>query len=109
MIDVRVAEFGAHEPRPSVVPPREDGSKRPDVDSSKEFRSRRPSGAQIGSWYGNGRTRLGVVCGVVSGELEVIDLEGRAVAEGIHDRYRELAEAAGLGDVLSRIRQIWAT
>jgi hypothetical protein len=98
------AAFKAHAAGLCVVPPREDGSKRPDVDAWKEVQARRPTDAEIEAWYGNGRTGLGFVCGGISGGLEMLELEGRAVAEGSDDRFRELAEAAGLGDVLSRIK-----
>jgi hypothetical protein len=103
MIDVRVAEFEAHGAGLSVVPSREDGRRRPDVDSCKEFQSRRPSDAEVGSLYGNSRPPLGVVCSAVSGGLEMLELEGRAVAVGSQEGYRELAEAAGLDDIESRI------
>ena len=102
MNDVERAALAALTAGLSVVPPREDGSKRP-IGEWKQFQAQRPTNAQIDSWYRGGRTGLGVVCGAVSGGLEMLELEGRAVADGIHDRFREIAEAAGLGDVLSRI------
>jgi len=102
MIDVKAAALGAHEAGLCVVPPLDDGSKAPDG-TWKQFQVRRPSAGQIDDWYADGRTGVGVICGAVSGGLEMLEFEGRAVAEGVQGRYRDLAEAAGLGAVLSRI------
>lgn len=40
-------------------------------------------------WFKSGRTGLGIVCGAVSGNLEMFELEGRAVREGLLARVRE--------------------
>ena len=98
----RAAAMLAHEAGLCVVPPLEDGSKRPDG-TWKQYQARRPSEARVQEWYANGRTGVGVICGAVSGGLEMLELEGRAVAEGLPDQLRELARAAGLDETLSRI------
>ena len=87
----------------SVVPAREDGSKRPEFDTWKEFQSCRASAGEVEDWFGSGRTGLGVVCGYVSNGLEMLELEGRAVTEGFNEQLHELAGAAGLGDALHSI------
>jgi hypothetical protein len=97
------AALTAHAAGLCVVPPREDGSKGP-LGSWKEFQARRPSRTEIERWYATGRSGIGLVCGAVSGGLEMLEFEGRAVAEGLADQYRVLAEAAGLGDVLRRVQ-----
>lgn len=96
------AALAAHAVGLSVVPPREDGSKAP-LGEWERYQQERPTEAQVRSWYAKGRTGVGVVCGQVSGGLEMFEFEGRAVVEGVHERFRELCEAAGLGDVLDRI------
>jgi hypothetical protein len=103
MIDVRAAALEAHEAGLCVVPLREDGSRRPDG-KWEPCQTRRPSAAPVENWHCDGRTDLGFVCVAGSGGLEMLEFEGRAVAEGIDDRDRELAQAAGLGDVLSGIQ-----
>ena len=97
------AALAAHGAGLCVLPPREDGSKAPDSRSWTKYQLGRSTEAEIRAWYANGRTGLGVVCGNVSGGLEMLELEGRAVADGIDRQFRELAESAGLGDALTRI------
>lgn len=86
-----------------VLPPADDGTKRPDVLSWIEYQSRRSTVPEVERWYAGGRTGVGVVCGAVSGGLEMLEFEGRAVADGLPERYREIAEAAGLGELLTRV------
>ena len=100
---VRSAALRAHEAGLCIVPPREDGSKAPDVATWKEFQTRRSTPEEITAWYAGDRTGVGVICGAVSDGLEMLEFEGRGVAEGIYDRYRDLAEMAGVGDVLDRV------
>ncbi|MGA2501565.1 MAG: bifunctional DNA primase/polymerase, partial [Tepidisphaeraceae bacterium] len=59
--------------------------------------------AEIRDWYRDGRTGIGLVTGAVSG-IEMLEFEGRAVADGLTRQYRDLADAAGLGEVLDRIQ-----
>jgi hypothetical protein len=86
----------------SVVPPREDGSKAPAAEW-KQYQLRLPTEAELDRWYGNGRTGIGVVCGRVSGNLEMLEFEGRAVADGMYADFCEVIEQAGLWPVWSRI------
>lgn len=85
------------------VPPREDGTKHP-IGPWKRYQSLRPDEGQLHAWYGTeGRRGLGLICGAISGNLEMLEFEGKAVEAGLHHRFRELAEQAGLGPVLTRI------
>jgi len=78
-----------------VLPAAEDGSKRPAVDW-KEYQHHRPTPEQLTAWFGDGlRTGLGVVCGAVSGGLEMTELEGAAVREGALTTLNSLALDAG--------------
>jgi hypothetical protein len=85
-----------------VVPPREDGSKAP-VGEWKVYQERRSTDDEILTWYANGRSGLGLICGRISGGLEMLEIEGRGVAEGVDRQFRDLCEAAGLGGLLTRI------
>lgn len=101
--DALAAALNAYTAGLCVVPPREDGTKAP-LERWKRYQSERPDETQIRAWYQTeGRRGLGLICGAVSGNLEMLEVEGRAVEAGLHKRFRELAEQAGLGDVLTRI------
>lgn len=86
----------------SVVPPLEDGSKRP-LTTWKQYQGRAAQEKQVREWYAEGRSGLGLVCGQVSGNLEVLEFEGRAVVEGVLDRFREAAQTQGLDGLCRRI------
>lgn len=99
----------AHDAGLSIVPPQQDGSKRPyphwrDERNSptwKPAQTTRPNLSLLREWYDpkNDRTGIGVVCGEVSGGLEVLDFDTR---EGWIE-YRELAEHCGIAPLIDRI------
>lgn len=99
------AALDAHALGLCVVPPKQDGSKAPIAPGGewKQLQTTRPDEAQIRAWYERGLTGVGLVCGAVSGDLEMFEFEGRAIDELVHTRFEELARAAGLGDVVQRI------
>ncbi len=67
----------------SVVPCRNDGTKAP-LGSWTKFMTAPASGDQVVDWFaGSGYDGMGLVCGSVSGNLEMLEWEGRAVAEGL--------------------------
>jgi hypothetical protein len=84
-----------------VIPPAEDGSKRPlPNDSGKwdAYKSFRPTEKELGSWY-PGRTGLGVVTGIVSRRVECWDFDDR-------DTYQSFLASANkcdLGEIVDRI------
>lgn len=86
------------------IPPMEDGSKKP-VGFWKEYQQRRPTTAELDRFYANGPTGVGLVCGEVSGGLELLEFEGRAVEAGVFEEYCQAAEAIGLDDLLGRIAE----
>ena len=86
----------------SVVPVATDGSKRPGVASWKEFQDRRPTTDELMRWFTDAEG-VGVICGKVSGNLEMLELEGRAVADKMHLEIKELAINSGLGDIWDRL------
>ena len=82
----------------SVVPARIDGSKAPDG-SWKQYQFNAASREQIISWFDSGHPGIGIICGKVSGNLEMLELEGRAVSAGLIDEARNLAHNSGLGAI----------
>jgi hypothetical protein len=87
----------------SVIPIRPDGRKAPALDSWKEFQRRLPTERELVEWFDrDSPPGVAVVCGRVSGGLEVLDFETDA-------SYREWAalvegEAPGLLASLPRAR-----
>jgi hypothetical protein len=86
----------------SVVPVATDGSKRPGIASWKQYQETRPTTAELMTWFADAQG-VGVICGKVSGNLEMLELEGRAVADKMHLDLKEMAGNAGLGEVWDRI------
>jgi hypothetical protein len=87
----------------SVVPVATDGSKRPGIDSWKKYQEKMPDVSDLMRWFNKPQDGLGLICGAVSGNLEMLELEGRAVAEGIHEQAADIAAASGLGDIWKTI------
>ena len=79
-----------------------DGSKKP-LGTWKKYESERPPRNRVVGWFRNGHPGWGAVCGAISGNLEMFEFEGRAVAEGTLDAFIEAADAAGLADLFNRI------
>src|SRR5262249_44095814 len=82
-----------------VLPPKEDGTKAPDANEWTSKQQARATEAEVRAWYANGRTGLGIVCGAVSGGLELLEFDCR---ETWHE-YQRLAEDAGLSGLLARV------
>lgn len=59
-----------------VIPVRADGSKAPALRTWEEYQERVPTDDELSAWFAPGRpVGIGVVCGVVSGNLAVLDFE----------------------------------
>lgn len=87
----------------AVVPVAGDGSKRPAI-AWKEYQSRKPTTEELLAWFSDPNVQgLGVITGAISGNLEMLEFEGRAVANGIHLEARSAIESAGLGDIWQRM------
>jgi putative DNA primase/helicase len=70
----------------------------------REFQHQRPNEAQLRNWFqGNDYAGLGIVCGSVSGGLEVSEIEGRAVDAGALTEITELATNSGLGELWQKV------
>jgi len=81
-----------------VIPAKNDGSKAP-IGNWKQYQVERPSIEQISDWFATGHNGIGVITGAVSGNLEMLEMEGRAVNSGLLDEARELAINSGLGEL----------
>lgn len=88
----------------SVVPTANDGSKRPAF-AWQGFQEHLPIADELLSWFKDGVDGIGVITGNVSGNLEMLELEGRAVAEKMHLEIAEIANNSGLGDLWQRLNQ----
>ena len=94
--EIRSAATAAARAGISVVPPLEDGTKRP-LGSWKRYQDQPATKAELERWYGV-RTGVGFVCGAVSGGLELLELDSDFYAE-----FKATAEGVGLGPLLERI------
>jgi hypothetical protein len=84
----------------SVVPAQ--AGKRP-LENWKHYQSERADLPQIIDWFGKGHTGLGIITGAVSGNLEMVEAEGRAVAADLVSEAEDIAKNSGLGDLWNRI------
>ncbi|MBG0830533.1 bifunctional DNA primase/polymerase [Planomonospora sp. ID67723] len=86
-----------------VLPAAADGTKRP-AGVWKAYQEQRPTPEQVEQWFTAGSVHgLGAITGEVSGSLEMLELEGRAVIEGLGAEMTALADASGLGDLWRRV------
>ncbi|MFE5639760.1 phage/plasmid primase, P4 family, partial [Streptomyces sp. NPDC056543] len=81
-------------------------SKRPQGDWKRAQTERAPE-TLVRTWFANGHPGVGVVCGAVSGDLEMLELEGRAVDEGVLERLVEILDNSGLAELWQRIATGW--
>jgi hypothetical protein len=59
----------------SVLPIRADGSKAPACASWKPYQRRRATAGELASWFAGDGPGIAIVCGAVSGNLEVLDFD----------------------------------
>lgn len=104
--DMLAAALALHAAGCSVVAVRADGSKRPQGDWKRAQTERAPEDL-VRSWFSTGHPGVGVVCGSVSGGLEMLELEGRAVDEGILAQLVEILAGSGMTELWQRISTGW--
>ena len=85
----------------SIVPPCNDGSKRPFADEWAPFQKKKASKKQLSEWYGNGLTGFGLICGAVSDNLECLDFDSYKVYENFCLRMKKF----GLLLLLNRMKK----
>jgi hypothetical protein len=98
MNEVLKAALAFAEAGVSVVPASMDGSKAT-IGSWKKYQLASADHEQLVNWFNGEATGIGIVTGKVSGNLEMVELEGRAVAEGCLDEIREIAINSGLQEL----------
>jgi Bifunctional DNA primase/polymerase, N-terminal len=101
------AALEAHEAGINAIPASEDGKKRPFGGSAKwkVWQTKRTYPAQLKRWFADGhRSGVGIVTGAISGNLEMLEMEGRAIEEGVYDAFMKAAEKEGHGELIERIR-----
>lgn len=76
--------------------------KRP-LENWKHYQTERAGLEQIVTWFGNGHTGLGIITGAISGNLEMVEAEGRAVAADLVSEAEEIAKNSGLQELWNRI------
>jgi Domain of unknown function (DUF927) len=98
--------LAAHAAGISVIPPSEDGEKRPWPNNRgawNDYKNRRPTHAELKTWYGgnSGRSGIGFVAGPASGDVEPWDFDERET----YQRFKEEARKLGLSDLIARIER----
>src|SRR4026207_1836392 len=67
-----------HQAGVSTIPVLDNGTKKPAIRWA-EYQAHIPDMVQVNEWWGNGRQfGLALICGSVSGNLEMTEIEGRA-------------------------------
>lgn len=104
--DTLAAALELHAAGCSVVAVRADGSKRPAGDW-KQAQTERATEEQLRAAFAHNPPGVGVICGAVSGGLEMLELEGRAVNEGALEELVEILTGSGLLELWQRIATGW--
>lgn len=102
MSPILTAALDAHDAGLSVVRVRNDGSKRP-VGEWKALQTVRADRATVAKWFTGTAHGFGVICGAVSGDLEMLELEGRFMEEHGSADFRKAMTDAGLALLLRRL------
>ncbi|GAA0969923.1 hypothetical protein GCM10009555_017940 [Acrocarpospora macrocephala] len=106
MTPLRDTARQAHANGLCLIPAATNGTKQPwpDGASWKRYETARPTPDQLDRWFANGRyDGLGVVCGRISGNLEMLEFEGRAITEGLVKEIGIIANDSGLDDLWARV------
>jgi hypothetical protein len=105
--DLRAAAQELHDAGLCVLPIKADGSKRPAV-SWLQYKVNRSTPAEHDKWFTPGRAAgIAVVYGAVSGNVEMLEFEGRAL--DLLDEVTEVMDASGLGEDWAAMMGGWVT
>jgi len=74
----------------SVMPPRNDGTKRPYITEWKTFQEEMATEEQLVKWYLKGLTGFGLICGEISANLECLDFDTRKAYKRFRLRMKKL-------------------
>jgi len=69
----------------------------------EQYQQERPTPQQLIEWFRDGQTGIGIVTGTVSGNLEMVEAEGRAIAAGLVTKAEEIATATGLQELWNKL------
>ena len=96
MNDLLTNALGWHDAGYCVIPSHEDGSKRP-FGPWKQYQEERPTRDQLTAWLADGSyTGIGIIAGKVSGNVEMIEVERRAVITSALEFLGEHARHTGI-------------
>lgn len=101
-VDMLAAALSAYDAGLCVVRAHADGSKRPFGDW-KQYQSARPPREQVEAWFAGGHPAMGAICGAVSGDLEMLELEGRFVERFSTKDFATRCRVAGIELTLRRL------
>lgn len=87
-----------------ALPVRTDGSKAPGLQTWKAYQDKHPSLDETLAWFGGTATDgVGVLTGAISGQLEMLELEGRAIESGAMDLLWAYAIDNDAAELLGRV------
>ncbi|MFJ8110459.1 phage/plasmid primase, P4 family [Streptomyces sp. NPDC096132] len=102
--DTLTTALAWHRAGASVVRAAADGTKAP-LGGWKPYMKERASAEQLHAWFVGGHPGIGLVLGEVSGHLEMLEFEGRAVTEGVAREFGEICNDSSIGDLWQRLRE----
>ncbi|WP_406457060.1 bifunctional DNA primase/polymerase [Streptomyces sp. NBC_01622] len=92
-----------------VLKVKADGSKKPAF-AWLQYKVNRSTPAEHDQWFSGDRPAgIAVVYGAVSGNVELLEVEGHAVRDGILDELTEIMDASGLGEPWRALLDGWAS
>ena len=109
MLTVPQAAAAWHSAGVSTIPIRTNGTKRPVVEWA-EYQARIPGLGDLERWWGNGHEYgLAVICGAVSGNLEMTELEGSvALNADLMETIDRIASERGMTYIWEGLRQSYS-
>ena len=84
------------------LPVRTDGTKAPGL-AWKEYQERKPTIDELVEWFTGDTDGIGVATGTISGHLEMVELEGRALEAGALSRLENYARDHAAIDLFNRL------
>jgi hypothetical protein len=87
-MNVHDAALAWHDAGACVLPAAADGSKRPAL-AWDRYKTQRPARQELDGWSAT-TSGIGIVCGNVSGNIEMFEAEAAAVHEGMHTQLMEM-------------------
>lgn len=87
-----------------ALPVRTDGTKAPGLSTWKKYQGQQPSVDELLAWFGAGGTDgIGILTGEISGQLEMVELEGRAIQAGALEQLRTYARDNDAAELLAAV------